>query len=199
MRSPNKRKYRNDKETDDVPTPSKNEHQKPAKQFSDSNSSISSDDDSNDEQCSSSGDNNTSNDLDNMTKNQLKNVINNLERKLDESKRRPANVINIHDQTNMVDVNVLHLFDENHELLLRNLKSFTAHKIFSKKKFIVNPEDSKSLCISAVNNRRVMLPNGATPSEFALRYSQHLKTFVDNIRANSQDNARINYQGKRDN
>ena len=78
----------------------------------------------------------------------------------------------------MVDVNVLHLFDENHELLLRNLKSFTAHKIFSKKKFIVNPEDSKSLCISAVNNRRVMLPNGATPSEFALRYSQHLKKLL---------------------
>ena len=44
-----------------------------------------------------------------------------------------------------------------------------------------------------------MLPNGATPSEFALRYSQHLKTFVDKIQEKSQYNARSNYQGKRNN
>ena len=83
--------------------------------------------------------------------------------------------------------------------MFKILKSFTPDKIFSKNMFIINPKYSISLCVSAVNNRRVMLPNGANPSEFALRCSQHLETFVDKIQAKSQYNARSNYQGKRNN
>ena len=96
----------------------------------------------------------------------------------------------------MIDVGVIHEFDRNHAIRLKNLKIFTAELIFSTKN-ITNKEDTKSLCISAVNNRRFMLPVGASLSDFILQHSQHLKTCMYKVCANSQNNARHNYQGDR--
>ena len=54
---------------------------------------------------------------------------------MEELKKIPVKSINVPSLIEMVDIGVLHKFAEKNELLLKNLKIFTAELIFSKNNY----------------------------------------------------------------
>ena len=70
-----------------------------------------------------------------LPKTELIDLVSNLTNKLEELNKMPVKSINVFLLIEMVDIRVLHKFDENHELLLKNLKIFSAKLIFSKNNY----------------------------------------------------------------
>jgi hypothetical protein len=91
---------------------------------------------------------------------------------------------------------VLKKFDEVKDVLEKNLKKYTVQTVFRKKKFNTCETVFKKLCMAAVKDCKVMLPEGCNESQFAYVFWPRMREFLNKARQNAGNSARVKFIGK---
>lgn len=91
---------------------------------------------------------------------------------------------------------VLQKFHDVQDVLKDNIRKYTVQTVFPVQKFKQEETILKHLCKLAVQESKVMLPEGCSDSDFAHVFWKEMRDAMNLARQNSNNSARIKYLGK---
>eukprot|EP00980_Cylindrotheca_fusiformis_P015816 scaffold4629_cov75-Cylindrotheca_fusiformis.AAC.1 len=126
---------------------------------------------------------------------QLQFQINQLKKSLQQERMRHQATISLYTRATEAD-SVKKLFDKHDDQLRTNVKVVSNRQIFPVKKFIKSDAEAQDMLVKLVEKRKILIPEGASKFDFAVRYLPNIKCAINEKRQALQTAARQRYMGE---